>query len=710
MFKSHLYDSHLLKFISIIVIAVILVSIIAFVMVDYSYSLYLDEKHLTFATIQQSNTFNNFKESLENTHTILVQIANYPNIADTILNSTIFDNNLINFIGQSLATLSCAENFYIYSPDKNKLFNFTKKIITTAEIDLTDDHSFSDQYGIYTYPDNSPNGYAQAMTYCPDPISGTLFIIPINPYKVSSTLFDYSIPSQHHFLYYNNQDSFVPLYKSLLAFPNSDEITKILSTVYQQTSLRKSIEIDGKVYTAITQYDEDTNYAIISLFQPETFKASETVQQGYYLLLAIFLLAIFIIIISIKTTKKAYLPISELKEELSEIKLQNERTYEQKMLKTVLDCNQIFDADVEEAYSTVSDIFSADEPIFMITARFLQPEKFKQNYNHIQREVILNNLPNFFVNSIFSTKSIWTYTANEQLVFVFQHNNIALSTIKKQIEDISLYVLAEYDLKFSVIINENVSVQDISSFYTAATNKLNNTFFKHTLFADNIIDQHNGELFIQNPKADEYLNTIALRLSSNQFDGLHEILDSYFELLSRYSPESILALLNECIILIFRSIDKTKYSIESTMHTTIKKIYSASTFSECKDILSGIFTELTDAYNQQQMNKSKNAKLITGIYEYIDENFAHPDFSTDTVSSHFNYATAYIMRLFKAETNHSMADYILEKRINYAAQLLKESNLSVKEVYTKCGFTNSSYFSAIFKKIYGTSPSNYRKL
>ncbi len=102
-------------------------------------------------------------------------------------------------------------------------------------------------------------------------------------------------------------------------------------------------------------------------------------------------------------------------------------------------------------------------------------------------------------------------------------------------------------------------------------------------------------------------------------------------------------------------------------------------------------------------------KRINKILAYIDENL-DSDFSLQTISSIAFYSPFHLHRLFKAITNETLNIYITRKRIERTAMMLihnKEHNIS--EIADKYGFNNDSTFSRTFKKVYGQSPSEFRK-
>jgi transcriptional regulator GlxA family with amidase domain len=69
----------------------------------------------------------------------------------------------------------------------------------------------------------------------------------------------------------------------------------------------------------------------------------------------------------------------------------------------------------------------------------------------------------------------------------------------------------------------------------------------------------------------------------------------------------------------------------------------------------------------------------------------------------------HLSHLFRTETGHSPGQYLMVLRMQEAAKLLSNPNLSVKEVMTRVGFGDKSNFVRSFKKAYGMTPSGYRQ-
>ena len=100
---------------------------------------------------------------------------------------------------------------------------------------------------------------------------------------------------------------------------------------------------------------------------------------------------------------------------------------------------------------------------------------------------------------------------------------------------------------------------------------------------------------------------------------------------------------------------------------------------------------------------------FASILEYISGNYANPELALGTVAAIFFYNEKYLSALFKRRTGLRFSEYLNEIRIQRARELLQEGNRSLAQVAAICGFANPLYFSKVFKKLAGVSPTDYRK-
>lgn len=106
------------------------------------------------------------------------------------------------------------------------------------------------------------------------------------------------------------------------------------------------------------------------------------------------------------------------------------------------------------------------------------------------------------------------------------------------------------------------------------------------------------------------------------------------------------------------------------------------------------------------LDLSESHKIIQNCATYICENY-HLDLNLDSLAEKYSLSKSYFSKLFKQVTGVGINEYITTTRISAAQNLLSKNNLSITEVATRCGFNDSNYFAAVFKKIKGITPKKY---
>lgn len=107
------------------------------------------------------------------------------------------------------------------------------------------------------------------------------------------------------------------------------------------------------------------------------------------------------------------------------------------------------------------------------------------------------------------------------------------------------------------------------------------------------------------------------------------------------------------------------------------------------------------------IREARNIKTtIDRVREYIDEHFCERIQRND-ISNRFFMSEDYLSHVFKKQFAVTIPQYVNQRRIAYATELLRKG-YSVSEVSMECGFENIPYFSTVFKRMTGSTPSEYR--
>ncbi len=120
--------------------------------------------------------------------------------------------------------------------------------------------------------------------------------------------------------------------------------------------------------------------------------------------------------------------------------------------------------------------------------------------------------------------------------------------------------------------------------------------------------------------------------------------------------------------------------------------------------------ELTEKLLQVIFRKRSDSKnrLILLAKQYIEENLGNENLNLEAVSSHIGLSGIYFCKLFHKEEGVSFNDYLNNRRIARAKELLTTTSKKVFEISSDVGYNNPKYFSYVFKRIAGVTPMEYK--
>ncbi len=100
-------------------------------------------------------------------------------------------------------------------------------------------------------------------------------------------------------------------------------------------------------------------------------------------------------------------------------------------------------------------------------------------------------------------------------------------------------------------------------------------------------------------------------------------------------------------------------------------------------------------------------KIMQSAVKYINECFGEP-ITLDNLAQKYSLSRSFFCRKFKEVTGFGICEYITLTRVKAAEKLLRTTSLSVTDIAFTCGFNDSSYFAATFKKLMGVTPHKIR--
>lgn len=118
---------------------------------------------------------------------------------------------------------------------------------------------------------------------------------------------------------------------------------------------------------------------------------------------------------------------------------------------------------------------------------------------------------------------------------------------------------------------------------------------------------------------------------------------------------------------------------------------------------------LSSQYLRTETTASQNLGLIAGAFDYLEAHFSE-DLSVKSLAGHLSVSPRHLERLFRQYCKESPLEHLTELRMSEALRQLAYTEYPVSEVAVRCGFSDSSYFSRVFKARYQVSPRRYREL
>lgn len=146
--------------------------------------------------------------------------------------------------------------------------------------------------------------------------------------------------------------------------------------------------------------------------------------------------------------------------------------------------------------------------------------------------------------------------------------------------------------------------------------------------------------------------------------------------------------------------------IDEITQESIQNASRARTTAQLETVQKDMLLRLTQAVADAK-GLQAYPPVIRTILSYLEMNYTEP-ISLRELADANHISAEHLSRTFKKETGENISEYITRLRTQKAAELLKNSQLSVSEIAAFVGYLDSNYFVKVFKKRYGMTPSAYR--
>ena len=154
------------------------------------------------------------------------------------------------------------------------------------------------------------------------------------------------------------------------------------------------------------------------------------------------------------------------------------------------------------------------------------------------------------------------------------------------------------------------------------------------------------------------------------------------------------------------------YDKDGAIENMLNDIYTAtgpnpSNEAQMTAALLRFLAALMVLHGDRNCRKDTGYAYVQRSIQFIDFNYSREDLDITQIAANAGISRSHLYRLFLQHTDMTPNEYLTKYRINKAADLLKDENLSVGEAAYSSGFSDQLYFSRVFRKLKGVPPSKF---
>ena len=111
---------------------------------------------------------------------------------------------------------------------------------------------------------------------------------------------------------------------------------------------------------------------------------------------------------------------------------------------------------------------------------------------------------------------------------------------------------------------------------------------------------------------------------------------------------------------------------------------------------------------REKKASSRYEDVVSEVIHYIEDNYAQEELSLNLLASHVNFSPNHLSMIFSQQTGQTLIRYLTDYRMNRAKELLRCSSKKSSVISMEIGYKDPHYFSYLFKKTQGMTPTQYR--
>jgi two-component system response regulator YesN len=210
----------------------------------------------------------------------------------------------------------------------------------------------------------------------------------------------------------------------------------------------------------------------------------------------------------------------------------------------------------------------------------------------------------------------------------------------------------------------------------------------------------------------DWTDKILLSIKAGNTDEMGQNIKSFMQALREnyISKNRIIIYIQNIVLSIVNMLDEAGISDEDFRageHTFMNRIYTKKHLRDMENELTALCEKVSRIMTSEK-DSYGNRQAVMAL-DYIDKNYGNSKISLNSVCHYLAMSTSYFSSIFKSYTGETFIEALTKKRIEKAKSLMENTAMKSYEIANEVGFSDPHYFSIIFKKHTGFTPTEYAK-
>ncbi len=508
--------------------------------------------------------------------------------------------------------------------------------------------------------------------------------------------------------------------------------------------------INNEKYAVNFVRSEDTKLIFIALNPYRTITSELNQAKDFILVVCISVLAILLVsyfMLTMRIFKPVTQIIDNIKANSTKLGFTNENTkdefrYISQTLSGVLDYINILDkrdkdniyilrnnfiwsllnereeilsyVELEREFSSHKIDFDLCQPFAVVILRIDDYKRYIRSNSSRSKNLLLFSMGNIASELLGEEYSSYAFETDSD------HEILLVNVAPSQIQDFSEKIMhklksIQENIEIFLKMTVTVAISDVSG----ETGQIRTLYRQAMLYTNYRLTYGPGGLFTRsilpepgNTSAEKEIKDVVLALKEGNREEYANRFALLLEKAQLYHYERIVKLYTDLYVEIMKVPGNLSLKPGMNGDTNMIEVFRMIGEMENPTELKEYFMDLFDSVSGQvtSANQLVAKDLLQDAIKYIEVNYRDSQISGNNVAKMLSLSPQYFSKVFAEYTGCGFPEYLNRVRLEKAKELLLDSEKSAFEIGEMVGYANRSYFSTLFKKEYGVSPSKYRLL